>query len=207
MAEDSQDEYVDQIRSADEVARRCVALYAVLAAGHDVPRDEIVAWLQREQLWDAVSPEESYFLLSESPTPQQRINATWRAEALFPLLWSLGLFAELPSPEQLCDLPRIQRVLPPLFEPVAKFLSSVRLRSDSEIHAANEEIYQIHWRVRDAQLRGQPTPPGKLPRMPVEDCEPPVEVYNAGVVQERHHGLNWLIGYCGQDWDDITTDT
>lgn len=46
-----------------------------------------------------------------------------------------------------------------------------------------------------------------IPRMRVEDCEPPVEVYDAGVVQERHHALNWLIGYCGQDWDDITTDT
>lgn len=205
MPEDFQE--VDQIRSADEVARRCIVLYAVLAAGHDVPRDEIVAWLRREQLWDAVSPGESQFLLSESPTPQQRINATWRAEALFPLLWALGLIARLPCPRQLCDLQLIQGVLPPLFEPVAEFISSARLRSDSEIQAANEEIYQIHWRVRDAQLRGQATPPGKLPRTPVEDCEPPVEVYNASVVQERHYGLNWLIGYCGQDWDDITTDT
>jgi hypothetical protein len=43
--------------------------------------------------------------------------------------------------------------------------------------------------------------------MPVADREPPAESYNAGVVQERHYALNWLIGYCGQDWDDITTDT
>jgi len=207
MPEDSQDEYVDKMRSADEVARRCLVLHAVLAVEHAVPREQVVSWLRGEGLWDAVSPEELQFLLSESPTPQQRVNATWSAEALFPLLWSLGLIRELPSPERLCDLQLIQSVLPPLFEPTAEFISSVRLRSDSEIHAANEEIYQIHWRVRDAQLRGQPTPPGKLPRMPVEDCEPPVEVYNAGVVQERHYGLNWLIGYCGQDWDDITTDT
>jgi hypothetical protein len=43
--------------------------------------------------------------------------------------------------------------------------------------------------------------------MPVADCDPPAESYNAGVVQERHYGLNWLIGYRGQKWDDITTDT
>jgi len=207
MPEDFQDEHVDQIRSADEVVRRCLVLHAVLAVGHEVPRDQVVSWLRRESLWDAVSPEESQFLLSESPTPQQRINATWRAEALFPLLWSLGLIPELPSPQQLCDLQLIQSVLPPLFEPVAEFISSARLRADSEIHAANEEIYQIHWRVRDAQLRGQPTPPGKLARMPVPDCEPPVESYHSGVVRERHYALNWLIGYCGQDWDDISTDT
>ncbi len=207
MPEDSQDEQVDKIRSADEVARRCIVLYAVLAAGHGEPRDELVAWLRREGLWQAVSPKESEVLLCESPTQQQRANATWRAEALFPLLWSLGLIAELPSPQQLCDVQVIRSVLPPLFAPVAEFISSAGLRSDSEIHDASEEIYQIHWRVRDAQLRNQPTPPGKLPRMPVADCEPPAESYDSGVVQERHYGLNWLIGYCGQDWDDITTDT
>ena len=43
--------------------------------------------------------------------------------------------------------------------------------------------------------------------MPHEDCDPPAESYDAGVVQERHYALNWLIGYCGQDWDNITTDT
>ena len=54
MTEDSKDEHVDQIRSAEEVARRCIVLYAVLAAGHDEPRDELVAWLRREGLRDAV---------------------------------------------------------------------------------------------------------------------------------------------------------
>ena len=207
MPEDFQDEYVDQIRSADEVARRCIVLYAVIAAGHDEPRDQLVQWLRREGLWDAVSPKESELFLAESPTRHQRANATWRAEALFPLLWSLGLIAELPSPQQLCDVQLIRSVLPPLFDSVGEFVSTARLRSDAEIHAANEEVYQIHWRVRDLQLRDQPTPPGKLPRMPHEDINPPAESYDSGVVQERHYGLNWLVGYCGQDWDDITTDT
>lgn len=207
MPEDFDDEIADQIRRADEVACRCIVLHGVLAAGHNVPRDKIVSWLRREGLWDLVSPDESAFLLSEAPTQQQRINATWRAEALFPLLWSLSLIPNVPIPQQLCDLQLVQRVLPPLFEPVAEFISSARLRSDSEIHAASEEIYQIHWRIRDARLRGQPTPPGKLPRMSHDNCDPPVESYHSGVVQERHHALNWLIGYCGQDWDDITTDT
>ena len=207
MLEDSQDEHVDQVRSADEVARRCIILYAVLAAGHDEPRDQLVAWLGREGLWQAVSLKESEFLLSESPTREQRIHATWRAEALFPLLWSLGLIDELPIPQQLCDVQLIRSVLPPLLASVGEFISTAQLRSDSEIHDANEEIYQIHWRVRDAQLRSQPTPPGKLPRMPHEDCVPPAESYHSGVVQERHYALNWLIGYCGQDWDDVTTDT
>src|SRR5262249_44301763 len=98
-------------------------------------------------------------------------------------------------------------LLPSLRDSVGEFVSRARLRSDEEIRAANEEIYQIHWRVRDFQLRHQPTPPGKLPRRAQKDIDPPAESYNPGVVRERHYGLNWLIGYCGQDWDDITTDT
>jgi len=207
MPEDTQDEYVEQTRAPDEVARRCIVLYAVLAAGHDEPRDELVAWLRREHLWEAVSPAESDFLLAESPTERQRIHATWRAEALLPLLWSLGLLSELPSPQELCEVQLIRSVLPPLLSPVGDFVSSSRLRSEAEVHAANEEIYQIHWRVRDAQFRSEPPQPGKLPRMPVADCEPPAGSYDSGVVQERHYALNWLIGYCGQDWDDISTDT
>jgi hypothetical protein len=207
MPQDFQDKDVDRIRTADAVVRRCLVLHAVLAVGHEVPREQVVSWLRRERLWDSVSPEESLFLLSGSPTPQQRIDATWRAEALFPLLWSLALIPALPSPQQFCDLQLIQSVLPPLFESVSEFISSARLRPDSEVRAANEEIYQIHWRVRDAQFRGQPTPPGKLARMPIPNCELPAESYHSGVVRERHFALNWLIGYCGQDWDDISTDT
>lgn len=167
----------------------------------------MVQWLRREGPWDAVSPKESELLLSESPTQCQRNHATWRGEALFPLLWSLGLIAELPSPQKLCDVQLIRSVLPPLFGSVGEFVSNARLRSDAEIHAANDEVYRIHWRVRDFQLRHQPTPPGKLQRMPHEASDPPADSYNSGVVRERHYGLNWLIGYCGQDWDDITTDT
>src|SRR5262245_48423920 len=144
MPEEFQDEYVEQIRSANEVARRCIVLYAVLAAGHNEPRDQLVQWLRHEGLWDAVSPKESEFILSESPTQRQRVNATWRAEALFPLLWSLGLVLELPSPQQLCDVQLIRSVLPPLFGSVGEFVSTARLRGDAEIHAANEEVYQIH---------------------------------------------------------------
>jgi Domain of unknown function (DUF4272) len=191
MSEGFQDDYIELIRGADEVARRCIVLYAVLAAGHGEPLNELVEWLYREGLWDAVSPCESEFLLSGSPTQQQRIDATWRAEALFPLLWSLGLVAELPKPTQLCDVQLIRRVLPPLFGSVADFISTAHLRDDSTIHSANETVYQIHWAVRDARLMGRPVPDG----------------YHPGVVQERHYALNWLIGYCGQDWDDISTDT
>lgn len=207
MPEDSQHPFEEQIRSAVDVARRCVVLHGIIAAGHGVPREKIVTWLRHNGLWDFVSPEESAFFLAEQPTQQQMINATWRAEALFPLLWSLDLMPDLPGLQKLCDVQLIQQILPPLFEPVAGFISSVHLRDESEIRAANEKIYDIHWQVRDAQLKGKPTQAGNLARMATSGGGSPVESYNSGAIQERHHAFNWLIGYGGQDWDDISTDT
>ncbi|NOS70339.1 MAG: DUF4272 domain-containing protein [Verrucomicrobia bacterium] len=191
MPEDIQDEYEEKIRSAEEVARRCLALYAVIATGHEGPRGELIDWLRRENLWEAVSPVEASFLQSDTPTQQQRVNATWRTEALGPLLWSLGLVPELPPPTGLCDVQALRRVLPPLMGLVAEWLSAAHLRPDSEIREANETVYQTHWAVRDARLNGKPVP----------------QSFHPGVVQERHYALNWLIGYGGQDWDNISTDT
>lgn len=181
----------EHIRSPGEVARRCVILYAVLAVAHGESRDKLVTWLHEERLWEAVSPQESAFLLSEWPTQQRCMDATWRAEALFALLWSLDLIAELPSPTQLCDVQLIRSVLPPLFGSTVEFISSAKLRNEDLIHSANESTYRTHWRVRDAQLNGRPVP----------------DRLNADVVQERHYAFNWLIGYLGENWDDIKTDT
>jgi Domain of unknown function (DUF4272) len=204
---DNEAENDERIRSANEVASRCIILYAVIAAGHGESRDQLVDWLKRETLWDAVSPKEVDFLLADTPTKQQQINATWRTEALFPLVWSLGLIPIMSTPLKLCDAQQIRAILPPLLGAVGDFISNAKLRSDSEILNANEEIYQIHWTVRDAQLRNRPTPPGKLLRMPHATSESSPKPYNAGVVQERHYALNWLIGYRGQAWDKVTTDT
>lgn len=73
----------------------------------------------------------------------------------------------------------------------AKLRSDARLRSASEILDEADLIYRIDWACVDARVNGSPTPEGV-------DCD---------VVQERHHALNWLIGYQRQAWDDVSTDT
>ncbi|HEY2675707.1 MAG TPA: DUF4272 domain-containing protein [Steroidobacteraceae bacterium] len=49
----------------------------------------------------------------------------------------------------------------------------------------------VYWKARDAQLHERPMPPGI-------DIE---------IVQERHHAINWVTGYDGLPWDEVTTDT
>lgn len=178
-------------RPAAEVAKRCLVLYAVVAAGHREPRRKLARWLQKVGLWEAVSPAEAELLQAEAMTERQEIVATWRVEALFTLLWALGKVATLPPPVELCDVQLVRRVLPPLFSSAASFIMAARLRGADEILQASEEIYDIHWAVRDAQIHGRPIPQG----------------YNPGVVQERHYALNWLAGSPDQGWDDVATDT
>jgi hypothetical protein len=203
----------DEIREAKDVARRCIVLYAVIAAGHGEPRQKLREWLLREGLWDYVSPQEQVFLESNEPSEEQLNQATWRVEALFQLLWALRSINDLPAPTELVDVEFVQSVLPPLFGSTSAFISSAHLRPDSEVHDASGKMFHIHWRIRDAKAGTNPSLPEpavnlkRLPRMDVKPEQPPVEAFNAGIVFERHHALNWLIGYCGQEWDDITTDT
>ena len=53
------------------------------------------------------------------------------------------------------------------------------------------DFSRYDWAVVDARVKNKPCPVGLDP----------------GVVQERHHALNWLIGYMDQEWDDVATDT
>ena len=133
MQHDNQSEAEENVRSAIEVAKRCLVLHAVVTAGHGKPRKEIVAWLHRVDLWTSVSPMEATFLLAEVPTQQQLINATWRVEALVPLLWALSVILEIPQPTQFCDVLKIEKSLPMQMGSVAEWLVGACLRPTSEL--------------------------------------------------------------------------
>ena len=152
--------------------------------------EEVVAWLKAEDLWDVVSPLEADFLQSNGPPRQAVVNATWRAEALWVLLWSLRKVDDLEFPTKLCDMERLQLCLPRVGAPTAAFINSADRRSTPEILDAVDLIYRTHWAIRDAQIKGKPIPAG----------------LKVGVVVERHYALNWLVLY-DDEWDEITTDT
>ncbi len=187
-----EEEFVEDVpREAVDVAKRCIVLCAVIGAGHDVDRGELIEWLEREGLWDVVSPKEAEFLHAATPTSKQMINAKWRAEALCPLLWALQKLPAMPAATELVNVGAIQDLMPDVFASTFEFVTSAALRDLGEIHTVLEETFQAHWSVRDAQINDRPVPDG----------------LNPGVVYERHYALNWLTGYEGSEWDDVATDT
>jgi len=108
------------------------------------------------------------------------------------ILWALGAVGALPAPDEQCDTAVFQEKLPP-FAPisVSDFLATAKLRSPSELIAMADDTLALHWEARDARRLGRAS-------------EPNIEME---IIQERHHAINWIIGYDGLDWDDVTTDT
>lgn len=181
----------DQIRSVDDVGRRCLVLYSVFLAAARVGRSKLIAWLRSEDLWASVSPSEVAFLMAENPSSEHYTNAIWRIEALQPLLWAVGRVTDMNPPSSCCDIKCLMQSMPELGAPTQSFLGSLSLRREKEILDASEEIWRIHWTIRDAHIHGKILP----------------KKYDADVVEERHHALNWVTDCFGEEWDDIRTDT
>jgi hypothetical protein len=182
----------DDIREPAAIAKRALALFAVVGLSFGSPKEEVEAWLRDESLWNELSPEELEFASASPPTERQLINASWRSEALLMLLWSLGLVEDLPGLAEQCNTSLFQDVLPPYAKAsVSEFVSTARRRTDEELLEMADALLRAHWKARDARIHKKPMP-GEL---------------NIGIIQERHHAINWVIGYDGLPWDEVTTDT
>ena len=186
------DENPDEIRSPQAVALRALAVFAVAGLSKGAPRPEVLNWLTDNNLWSALAPSEAGYIDTPEPSHKQKINASWLSERLVVLVWALGLIAKLPRADEQCSMGEFQNRLPPFSsQGVEDFVAKSKLRPEAELLALADEILDLHWHARDAKMNA------RAPQKPVE----------LEIIQERHHAINWVIGYEGADWDDVTTDT
>lgn len=182
----------DQIRTPQEIARRALALFAIVGLSLGAPKEQTLTWLKEESLWDELSPVELEYASAAEPTQQQRVNASWRSEALLVLVWALGTIDKMPALNEQCDAGDFQQLLPPFASISARtFVARAERRSDEALIELADELLNAHWEARDARIHGKTMPPN----------------LDIGVIQERHHAINWVIGYDGLPWDEVTTDT
>jgi len=182
----------DLVRQPAEVAWRTLALFSVFGLAVGADREEILRWIAENNLSDKLTPRERQFIKSSSPTKQEIVDASWYSERLVVLLWALGKLDEPPAADQQCDTALLQKLLPPFADiTVRDFVAGALLRGDQELIATADQLLMLHWHARDGKLKARP------PSVPV-DIE---------VIQERHHAINWIIGYDGAPWDEVTTDT
>lgn len=185
-----QGEEATEIRSPKTIAQRCLALTLVSLKGEGLEQEVVERVYADLGLEGLLSPMERSFYESPEPSQQDKVNFVWRYESLFVLLWALGYTDDLGYPGSICDVQAVVKLVHSK-QGVAGLLEGSAPKSKEEVLEEADRIYRLHWAVVDARLRGQKAP---------ADLE-------AGVVYERHYALNWLIGYQGVEWDDISTDT
>lgn len=98
----------------------------------------------------------------------------------------------MPALNQQCDTEEFQRILPPFADlSVEQFVNNASRRRDDELLELADYLLNSHWEARDASIHGGPMPAN----------------LNIGIIQERHHAINWAIGHDSLPWDEVTTDT
>lgn len=176
-------------RGKDEIVDRAIALLVVAQKGEGLAQDKVLA-AQTE--WGAapfLSPKEQAFVALAAPDPKTLAQFTLRYEALNVLHWSLGRRSSLePTSHRAAAIDMVRLIKE---DGAPAYRKGGTLRSVDELLDAADLVYRYHWACADARAANQPAPQGV-------DCD---------VVVERHHALNWLLGYRSQAWDDVTTDT
>ena len=186
-----EDESEIHVRKASDIAKRILILtYLNVIADDEVSKQEIIEFLKNESLWDYLSREENSLLAKEILTVKDKVNISWRSEAIWTLLWAIKKVDTLQLPTEKCNVADILNLLPAFFEPTKEFIYTAHKRESSEILDMSDFIYRLHWAVRDSELNGQDIPGG----------------INTGIIYERHYAINWIT-YYEDDWDEITTDT
>jgi hypothetical protein len=181
----------DTPRSPDQIARRAIALHCAIAAARGVSKLDISEWLQKEGLWEELTPRELRFMKQEENPGKEVSQMTWFVEAQVALLWAIQKINALPPVTDKCDTKPVVDAMPGLFQPTKAFIESSSLRDPTELRREEEELYDVRCELAKILRNGKP-PPGS----PDEH-----------VAFFRHYGLSWVVGYCGQAWDEITPDT
>lgn len=173
--------------TAKAVAVRAAAALAVAMKGQGRPQATVDAFVREWDLDGHLTPDEARFITDPQPTDDQRTAFVWRYEAAHVLLWAVGLAERLDGPREAEDP---EALLAPMQDREV-VLARIRLRPAAAILDQADLIYRYRWALVDARLNGRAAP----------------AALDGDVAMERHHALNWLVGYSETEWDDISLDT
>lgn len=179
-----------KMRSKQEIIDRAYGLLVVSAKGEGIEQVHIDKVVLEKRI-NSLSPYEKHIFEAQELTDQDRINSSWRYEALNVLLWALGVVPDLTYPSDMCD---VGGIVGKMLEPTREaFEGTIKLKSTEDVLSELDKTYRMHWACVDARLKGKPNS-GNL---------------HAGVIYERHYALNWLTQFQNPDcdWDDIETPT
>jgi len=180
-------------RDKKEVIERAVCSFASIMCALSISKGE---YSEEDRVYAEDFLSEKYNVL-ELLTPMEQqviagtiseagaINAAWKYEAVWVLLWALGVVEELSFPNEICDCDLVMGTMR-RFKGLSDFMANTTLRPIEEILQALDLHYRYHWAAVNARVNGS-DPAG----------------IDEEVVMERRAGLEWLC--CkGEDNDNLT---
>ncbi|MEB3039745.1 DUF4272 domain-containing protein [Capnocytophaga gingivalis] len=182
-------------RDKKEVIERAVCSFASIMCALSISKGE---YSQEDRVYAEDFLSEKYNVLELlTPMEQQVIagtiseagamNATWKYELLWVLLWALGIVEELSFPNEICDCDLVMGTMK-RFKGLDDFMANTTLRPLEEILQALDLHYRYHWVAVNARVNGS-DPAG----------------IDEEVVMERRAGLEWLC--CKGQENDNLSDT
>lgn len=226
--------------SAERVACRALVLTAMAARSYvegEGPGDDSTAfqrdllhWLELVGAATECEPRERRVLVAPigTLTQAEAINAGWDAEAMVVLAWALGR-AELPSFSQTCKPRAVGDALGFWSARDHSVLAAPTLRDPEEIGALADQLFAVHWRLREFYLNPVPLDfrdiaerasfgPLDVSRLPFVEGDLAIDGVPLALVQderwrdclriagERHRAANWLLGF-EPLYSEVTADT
>ena len=188
-----------RLRTPKEIAERIAALaYTNVLAFDTVSVDWVKYQISEHAIGHLFTPEEKSFI--ENPTQERKQYETWKVEAIWTLLWSINDVDSLDFPDHLVNLNDLAPGIYPLkpnedgsglsSEPFLFIQRHNTNRTVGEILDANDLYYRYYWACVDCRIHNRK-----------------MDIIYPSVVHERLRALNWIINYCDQEWDDVSTDT
>ena len=85
------------MRKKEEVAKRILALLTVIGKVHQGNDPKFTNWVENNSIAQYLSTDEEHFLNAPTPSQEDLVKFSWRAEALTALLWSINIIPEMPD--------------------------------------------------------------------------------------------------------------
>lgn len=182
-----QDETQVQLRTKEEIVNRAICLSIVAARAEGLEIKNLKEIIKEYDVEDEFTDKENEFIFNDVPTKQEKIDALWRYESCWVLLWALSYVNKLDFPNKMSNVIESANII--VNRGKKRFLHEAMLRSKSEILNQADLVYRYNWAARQAELNKTIIPRGLKSR----------------IVYERHYALSWLINYMDKEWDEIST--
>ena len=182
-------------RDKKEVIERAVCSFATIMSAFSIAKGEYTeerkAYMQdffggKHKTFNLLTPKEEKVITAQA-NENEIMQAIYKYEAIWVLLWALGIVEELSFPNETCDSDLVMdAMLKFRSEGLDDFMEHTTLRPLEEILQALDLHYRYHWAAVNARVNGS-DPAG----------------IDEDIVMERRAGLEWLC--CkGQENDNLT---